>query len=504
MQYRPIEQGGLLPLKCDVEGQAVSSVETGDEQSPSGPAAGPVSRYSSSARLWLPLLPVALLGGLALALMLKPSPSPSGARLAAVTAFNEEAAATTIELYSLLGEGRCLNQTGAHAYDSALHLNPDAEVLRDGSSPDCAKACSANASCTGYSTAGGKCRTIMDEDFLPAQADGSEAGKCFWRHKFVRNTTDAYPVDQKVEIPKILWSYWEVMPDSPAVLLDFVDLCGSTWKTRNPGWEVRVLNSTTVQDWLGHGDLPDGFDSMKMKVAHKADIIRLALLAKHGGVWLDASSLIMQPLDDILGSHQKRTFFNLPYPSVVPGLVDQRVDWKYHVENWFLAAPPKDPFVEAIIPCVWEFFEQPAEKRKSYSDTGLFTKSQVQMLKFLGITEYISTTACIFKAIDEDAAFASWYVGPQVQHVNPAAGVEPWVWNQPLLAKQVLFDRNNQTMVDTLMHDVPIFKFIHDMRSYWILPLTPKQLLCKKSTFHVVISELGYENKDFCDATQQD
>jgi hypothetical protein len=491
-----VEEARFLPLQCDAEGQFEGGVGRGTTQRAHSSPIGPVPRSV----LQLLLLPTLLLGGLVLVHRLGARPHSSKATLAGVTAFSEQGSA--IEVYELLGTGRCLNQTGSHT--TALREEPGAEVLQDGSSPNCERACSAAASCTGYSTIGGKCHTLTDNDFLPSAADGTGGSACFWRHKFIRNTTGLYPAGQKVEIPKILWSYWEVRPSSPPVLLEFVNLCMSTWKGRNPGWEVRLLNETTLTDWLGHDDVPEGFNSLKLMLAHKADIIRLALLNKYGGVWLDATSLTIQPMDDFFGSHRERTFFNLPYPALVPGSVDQRVDWTYREENWILAAPPKDPFFEQITSCVWHFFRLPAEKRKSLEDTGMFTRPQLQMLQFLGIDEYVSTTACIFKVVNEDAAIASWYFGNRSRHVNLIANVGTWWWTQPALAKQILLETTNQTMLDTLLHGVPIFKFDHNMRAGWILPLTPKALWCKHNTLHALINKLGVESNKSCNGTQRD
>jgi hypothetical protein len=294
-----------------------------------------------------------------------------------------------------------------------------------------------------------------------------------------------------------------VLPKSDPVIQDFVKLCTSTWRQRNPNWEVRILNTTTVKEWLGPSDLPDGFDSLNLQLAHKADIIRLALLAKHGGVWLDASSILLHPLDDLFGSNITRSIFNLPFPAVMPGLQDKRVDWRYHVENWVLAAPPKDPLLEAVGGCVWKFFQEPPEKTKHFETTGLFTKAQIEMLRYVGIWEYLSTTACFLKVIDEDAAIADWYLSPRVQHINPVAKVGTWWWTQPDLARKVLLESVNQTMVSTLLHGVPIFKFDHAMRKHWIGALTPEELLCRNNTLRVVLSSLGVSSHARCENSSE-
>eukprot|EP00930_Biecheleria_cincta_P018175 TRINITY_DN14248_c0_g1_i1.p1 TRINITY_DN14248_c0_g1~~TRINITY_DN14248_c0_g1_i1.p1 ORF type:complete len:525 (+),score=118.64 TRINITY_DN14248_c0_g1_i1:24-1598(+) len=469
-----------------------------------------VSRYGGAAGFLLGLIAVlswsrGLHSTTGHAPLLRQSPAA-----AEVTSLMAQEQLSGIDKYFLLGEGDCLNQTGAPAALTASQEVPDADVLMDGRSLGCEEVCSKNKDCTGYWTQGRRCFALIDKDFLPASVGGGGASaantttRCFWRHKFVRNSTDAYPAGQAVEIPKILWSFWEVRPTSEPIIQDFVKLCTSTWSLNNPNWEVRILNTTTVKKWLGPSDLPEGFDNLSVQLAHKADIIRLALLAKYGGVWLDATSILLQPLDDLFGSSRQRTFFNLPFPALLPGLQEKRVDWTYHVENWVLAAPAKDLLLRTVGDCVWKFFQEPHEKTHHFETTGLFTKAQIEMLRYVGVWEYLSTTACFLKAIDEDAAIADWYNSPRVRHINPVAKAGTWWWTQPDLAKKVLLESVNQTMVGTLLHGVPIFKFDHKMREGWIRPLTPEELLCRNNTLQVVLHSLGVPRSARCNESLEE
>ncbi len=65
-----------------------------------------------------------------------------------------------------------------------------------------------------------------------------------------------------------------------------------------------------------------------MKIAHYADMLRTAILADGGGVWVDASALCLKPLDHWLPSifNQSEFFaFHEPTPDRL-------------ISNWFLAA----------------------------------------------------------------------------------------------------------------------------------------------------------------------
>ena len=70
---------------------------------------------------------------------------------------------------------------------------------------------------------------------------------------------------------------------------------------RNAGAEVVVLDERTLADWI---DLPEvilrKWKEGKMKPAHLADICRLELLYRHGGVWMDGTDYLDAPLPEWL------------------------------------------------------------------------------------------------------------------------------------------------------------------------------------------------------------
>ena len=70
---------------------------------------------------------------------------------------------------------------------------------------------------------------------------------------------------------------------------------------QNAGAEVVVLNERTLADWI---DLPDivlrKWKEGKMKPAHFADLCRLELLYRYGGVWMDGTDYLDAPLPEWL------------------------------------------------------------------------------------------------------------------------------------------------------------------------------------------------------------
>ena len=93
---------------------------------------------------------------------------------------------------------------------------------------------------------------------------------------------------------KIIWGYWNSYPDG------FPYLCQKaleSWRLRNPDWHIVMLNDDNFQQYVSVSDLPSTFYSLK--VQHRSDIIRLAVLIRYGGVYMDASTLVYKGLDGI-------------------------------------------------------------------------------------------------------------------------------------------------------------------------------------------------------------
>ncbi|MCF9045708.1 glycosyltransferase family 32 protein [Acinetobacter nectaris] len=125
-------------------------------------------------------------------------------------------------------------------------------------------------------------------------------------------------------IPKKIWMYWD--SEEPNLLVDYcinntINICSD--------YEVIVLNSYTVKDYI---NIPD-IDFSGIKKAVVADYIRLALLKKYGGVWMDASIFITQNFDWFLNRIDNNTNF-LFYSDPCTYDIDNPI-----FENWFIAAP---------------------------------------------------------------------------------------------------------------------------------------------------------------------
>ncbi len=98
-------------------------------------------------------------------------------------------------------------------------------------------------------------------------------------------------------IPRVIWAYWKGA--APPLL---IQRCFANWRRSSPGYEIRLLDDVSAREWLQ--EIPSVLDHVSP--AKRADWIRLELLRLHGGIWVDASSILTAPLDWVL-EQQART-----------------------------------------------------------------------------------------------------------------------------------------------------------------------------------------------------
>jgi len=123
-------------------------------------------------------------------------------------------------------------------------------------------------------------------------------------------------------VSRTIWFLWfQGLENAPPV----VRMCHESWVSRNPGWRVITLDAATLGAFTpvrySEGNIA------RLTLQHRADLLRLDLLARHGGVWADATCFCVRPLDEWLPPNTGSGFFAFHQPG------PDRV-----ISNWFLAA----------------------------------------------------------------------------------------------------------------------------------------------------------------------
>jgi len=103
----------------------------------------------------------------------------------------------------------------------------------------------------------------------------------------------------RCSMPKVIWSYWEGPKDS------LVEAClDRLAATVPPGWSFHLLDHSTA---LQQCPLP--FPSWTDTSTLRADWLRVSLLATYGGVWVDASVIMIDHIETVLTPYMERASF---------------------------------------------------------------------------------------------------------------------------------------------------------------------------------------------------
>jgi hypothetical protein len=104
-----------------------------------------------------------------------------------------------------------------------------------------------------------------------------------------------------------VYTYWESAPGRvmpPYVALSIATMqrwMGERFELLTPS-SVASLGPAAVQKRWEFEPLPFTHASTHLALVAKSDYVRLAWIARHGGMWLDADMIVTGPLDDLLGT----------------------------------------------------------------------------------------------------------------------------------------------------------------------------------------------------------
>ena len=149
------------------------------------------------------------------------------------------------------------------------------------------------------------------------------------------------------KIPKIIWSYW----DNPEVP-EFVKKCRKNWEKFATNYEIRYLNKNTIEDYITN--MPENWQNLP--AYRQADVLRLKLLEKYGGIWMDASILLLENPDKFVGGDI--TLFITPLTTINNPVY----------ENWFIASKPNNEIIKKWIVEVEKAIKDPKAYLASISE----------------------------------------------------------------------------------------------------------------------------------------
>ena len=213
-------------------------------------------------------------------------------------------------------------------------------------------------------------------------------------------------------MPRIIWFLWfQGLDNAPYV----VRKCYESWVARNPTWRVVNLDASVLSS-VSRVDYSAG-NLATLSQQHKADLLRLDLIANHGGIWVDATCFCMQPLDDWLPQKMESGFFAFDRPG------PDRV-----ISNWFLAADPSNPLATRMFDRMLHYW---GDHRFAGDERQFLQKALVRLLRvsrrtrgwwfspviqdWLRLSPYFAFAYSFERMLHEDAECAAiWSRTPKV------------------------------------------------------------------------------------------
>lgn len=157
---------------------------------------------------------------------------------------------------------------------------------------------------------------------------------------------------------------------------------------------LEVLDADTLFDWI---ELPDyiieKWKNGKIKHAHFADICRVELLYRHGGMWMDATNYMVTPVPE---SIMREPFFIYLAGHDIGG-------WYSFVQNCFFRARKGNPLLKMWRDTIFEYWKHEDRPADYFFHQILFRK----------VVENNAEAKWLFEKmphIDQDPTHTIWYL----------------------------------------------------------------------------------------------
>ncbi len=145
--------------------------------------------------------------------------------------------------------------------------------------------------------------------------------------------TPMHHASEKVSaVPRTIWIMWSSgLPSAP----DVVKACVASWQRQNPDWDLKFFDRSQAGELLDVEQIT-GSRLSELDPVVLADLLRMHLLAEHGGVWVDSTCYCTKPLDQWLSPMLTTGFFAFRDPG------PDRL-----LSTWFLASQPGHTLTKA-------------------------------------------------------------------------------------------------------------------------------------------------------------
>jgi len=130
-------------------------------------------------------------------------------------------------------------------------------------------------------------------------------------------------------LPKIIYGYWDNLEENKLINAHI-----DTWRRNIPSeWKIEIISKKNILNYVDN----DFYNKYKNLPAFRfSDFLRVYLLSKNGGVWMDAATIIINGkfLNDYYNEMHKNKYDLLVYE-----LSDHSTYNQPYLENWFIMCP---------------------------------------------------------------------------------------------------------------------------------------------------------------------
>ena len=148
-----------------------------------------------------------------------------------------------------------------------------------------------------------------------------------------KNSTEGFDNKENIyDLPKIIWSYWntDTLPEQ-------IKLIYENNKKKLNNYDYKLVTNSNKKEYLGDDDI-----KTELSPEHYSDWLRLYLLKKYGGVWMDISIIVNTTFDDLWNKSfikkSELTGFNNS------ALEDKNIHIPV-IESWFIMAPKNSEII---------------------------------------------------------------------------------------------------------------------------------------------------------------
>mgnify|MGYP003333737374 CR=1 FL=1 len=132
-------------------------------------------------------------------------------------------------------------------------------------------------------------------------------------------------------IPKQIWAYW-----NDNIIPPIINKCINNWKNMNPDHKIVIITPNNINKLIKEDDI-SSFDFASLTPQRQSDWIRLYILHKYGGIWIDSSTILTNSFkwlhnknSTAFGYYIKKFTTNQNYPVI---------------ESWFIASTSTNEFI---------------------------------------------------------------------------------------------------------------------------------------------------------------